>query len=57
MIMKRLTREECPNTRAEFVKKWNSDHIFRAKAQQMGFEVIFDNVKFPNGSVADTKVK
>ena len=56
--MKRLTREECPNTRAEFVKKWNSDHIFRAKAQQMGFEVVFDNVIFPNRQfVAGTEVR
>lgn len=58
MIMKRLTREECPNTRTEFIKKWNSDHIFRAKAQQMGFEVVFDNVIFPNRQfVADSKVR
>lgn len=56
--MKRLTREECPNTREEFIKKWNSDHIFRAKAQAMGFEVVFDNVIFPNRQfVADSKVK
>lgn len=56
--MKRLTRNECPNTRSEFIKKWNSDHIFRAKAQNMGFEVVFDNVIFPNRQfVADSKVK
>ena len=56
--MKRLTRNECPNTRTEFLAKWNSDHIFRTKAQQMGFEVVFDNVIFPNRQfVADSKVR
>ena len=53
----RLTRNECPNTRAEFIQKWNSDGVFRAKAQLAGFKVMFDNVIFPNGKVADSKVK
>lgn len=53
----KLTRNDCPNTRVEFIKKWNSDGIFRAKAQLAGFKVMFDNVIFPNGMVADSKVK
>jgi len=53
----KLTRTDCPNTRAEFVQKWNSDGVFRAKAQLAGFRVIFGNVIFPNGKVADARVK
>ena len=53
----KLTRNECPNTRAEFVKKWNSDASFRVKAELAGFRVVFENVIFPNGVVADSKVK
>lgn len=52
----KLTRTDCPNTRAEFVQKWNSDGCFRAKAQLAGFRVICGNVIFPNGKVADTRV-
>ena len=55
--MKRLTFAECPKTRVEFVNKWNSDHVFRAKAQAMGFNVLFGSVVFPNGKVAGRNVK
>lgn len=53
----KLTRNECPNTRAEFVRKWNSDASFRVKAELAGFKVICENVIFPSGKVADTRVK
>ena len=53
----KLTRNECPSTRAEFVRKWNSDASFRVKAELAGFKVICENVVFPNGKVADTRVK
>lgn len=53
----KLTRNECPNTRAEFVRKWNSDASFRVKAELAGFKVICENVVFPSGKVADTRVK
>lgn len=53
----KLTRNECPNTRAEFVRKWNSDATFRVKAELAGFKVICENVIFPSGKVADTRVK
>ena len=52
----KLTRNECPNTRAEFVRKWNSDASFRVKAELAGFRVICENVIFPDGKVADTRV-
>ncbi len=52
----KLNRNECPNTRKAFVAKWNADGVFRAKAQLAGFRVIADNVIFPNGKVADTRV-
>lgn len=52
----KLTRSECPNTRKAFIAKWNSDGVFRAKAQLAGFRVIAENVIFPNGKVADTRV-
>ena len=50
--MRRLNRNECPNTRVEFIRKWDSDYVFRARAKGMGFAVMFDNVIFPNGKVA-----
>ena len=53
----KLTRNDCPNTRAEFVRKWNTDGVFRAKAQLAGFRVIAENVIFPSGKVADTRVR
>ena len=55
--MRRLNRNECPNTREEFIKKWNSDHVFRGRALNMGFNVVFDCVFLPNGMVADKSVK
>ena len=55
--MRRLNRTECPNTRVEFINKWNTDYVFRARAKGMGFAVLFDNVIFPNGKVATPRVK
>ena len=53
----KLTRSECPNTRKEFVAKWRADATFRAKAELAGFKVICENVIFPSGKVADTRVR
>lgn len=53
----KLTRAEVPNTRAEFIQKWNADAVFRAKAELAGFKVLFDNVVLPTGKVADRRVK
>lgn len=55
--MRRLTMNELPKTRTEFVRKWNADHVFRARALNMGFNVVFDCVFLPNGMVADKSVK
>jgi hypothetical protein len=52
----KLTKAECPSTRKAFVAKWRSDGVFRAKAELAGFRVIADNVIFPSGKVADTRV-
>ena len=52
----KLTRNDCPNTRKAFVAKWNTDGVFRVKAQLAGFRVIAENVIFPSGKVADTRV-
>ena len=52
----KLTRNDCPNTRKAFIAKWNTDGVFRAKAQLAGFRVIAENVIFPDGKVADTRV-
>ena len=52
----KLTRNEVPNTRVEFLKKWNTDTIFRCKAQVAGFKVVFDNVIFPNGKIAGKQI-
>ena len=30
--MHKLTFAETPKTRTEFVKKWNTDHAFKARA-------------------------
>lgn len=53
--MTRLSRKECPNTRAEFIKKFNSDRIFRSRAENMGFTVIGENVIFPDGKMVANK--
>ena len=29
----KLTRNDCPNTRKAFIAKWNTDKVFRVKAQ------------------------
>ena len=55
--MMKLTRNEVPNTRAEFVQKFRTDCVFRSKAQNMGFAVMGDTVIFPNGKVANSYVK
>ena len=55
--MRKLKFEECPKTRAEFVRKYKEDNIFKAKAEYSGFKVIFDNVILPNGKVAPTNLK
>ena len=52
----KLTRNDCPNTRKAFLAKWKADGSFRVKAQLAGFRVIADNVIFPDGRVADTRV-
>ena len=52
----KLTRNDCPNTRKAFIAKWNTDKVFRVKAQLAGFRVIAENVIFPSGKVADTRV-
>ena len=52
----KLTRNECPNTRKTFLAKWKTDGSFRVKAQLAGFRVIAENVIFPNGKVADTRI-
>ena len=52
----KLTRNDCPNTRKAFLAKWRADGSFRVKAQLAGFRVIAENVIFPNGKVADTRV-
>lgn len=53
----KLTRNDCPNTRKAFLAKWKADGSFRVKAQLAGFRVIADNVIFPDGKVADTRVQ
>jgi len=53
----KLERHEIPNTRAAFVRKWNADGLFRAKAELAGFKVLFENVVLPDGRIADTRVK
>lgn len=53
----RVTVDECPKTRAEFVSKMRSDVSFRLRAEATGFRVIGDSVLFPNGMVANPTVK
>ena len=49
---------EIPKTRKGFVEKWNADHVFRARAQMMGFQVLFGGIVImPNGTVAGVNVK
>ena len=55
--MMKLTRNEVPNTRKEFVQKFRTDYVFRSKAENMGFAVMGDTVIFPNGKVANGYVK
>lgn len=53
----KLNHSECPNTRKAFLTKWRADNSFRIRAELAGFRVIADNVIFPNGKVANTRVK
>ena len=56
--MRKLTFAECPKTRKDFVEKFNTDRVFRARAQYTGFSVLFGGaVVMPNGMIAGTKVK
>lgn len=55
--MTRLTKNEIPETRAEFLRKWKEDRVFRSRAQNMGFNVIMDCVQFPDGNIAGKRVK
>lgn len=58
IMLTRLTYAECPKTRVEFIKKFNSDHVFRARAEAMGFKVLCGtSVLFPNGKIAGQNVK
>lgn len=48
---------ECPKTRAEFIKKYHSDYVFKNYAQNFGFCVVGECVILPNGMVANSHVK
>lgn len=57
-MLTRLTYNECPKTRVAFIEKFNSDHVFRARAEAMGFKVLFGtSVVFPSGKIAGKNVK
>lgn len=55
--MVKLSVNEVPKTRAEFLEKWRNDRVFKARAQYSGFDVLFDCVIFPNGKVAGANTK
>lgn len=56
--MKKLTFAECPKTRKDFIEKFNSDRVFRARAEYTGFQVLCGTaVKLPNGKIAGATVK
>lgn len=56
--MRKLTFEETPKTRKDFIAKWNTDHVFRARAEYTGFTVLCGAcVQLPNGMIAGAKVK
>ena len=55
--MRKLKFEECPKTRVEFIRKYNSDHVFRARAEYTGFKVVFNSVILPDNKVAGTHVR
>lgn len=57
MAIARLMAKDCPKTKAEFIDKWNRDHVFRARAKATGINVVFDTVVFPDGKVAGKRVK
>ncbi len=49
---------ECPKTRKEFVAEFRNNKVFRTWAEYFGFNVIGENVIFPDGQfVADIHVK
>lgn len=51
-----VVKAECP-TRAQFVSRYKSDHVFRGNANALGVSVIGENVLLPNGKVANAHVK
>ena len=53
----RISFNEFPKTRVEFINKWNNDHVFRNRAMCMGFRVAFGSVFFANGMIANKDVK
>jgi hypothetical protein len=55
--MTKLTTNEMPKTRVEFLEKWRNDRIFKARAQYSGFNVLFDCVILPSGKVVGMDVK
>lgn len=55
--MKRLTVAECPKTRAEFIRKYHEDRVFRQKCENANIQVVFDSVIFPTGKIANARVK
>jgi hypothetical protein len=56
--MKKLTFAECPKTRKDFIEKFNSDRVFRARAEYTGFQVLCGTaVKLPNGKIAGATAK
>ena len=57
MMTKQKFYSQCPKTRAEFVKKYNTDDVFRNYAKVFGFAVLGENVLFPTGKVANARVK
>ncbi len=57
IIMKRLTVAECPKTRAEFIRKYHEDRVFRQKCDNANIQVVFDSVIFPTGKIANARVK
>lgn len=47
----------APKTRSEFIAKYREDYVFRNYANVYGISVVGDCVIFPNGKVANAKVR
>lgn len=47
----------CPKTRREFVAKFRNDNVFRNWAQVYGIAVVGECVIFPDGKVANARVR